>query len=565
MKKMKYTKFLFILSILFCYSVKLNSQAEIINGPALDNDRDSRMNRLLKGEGDDFYAYRVRSRGKGTSFFVEKYSKAALTPVFSREINLNFENDTKIVDVEYSSGNVFVFRSQYNKDENKLYVFYQTVSSKGNFSETLKEISNITTSKSRFSSVHVYPNPSQTKFLIKISYKKDKDSPYKTDFILIDAVNQKKLWSKTVTEKLFTNTEGKSYYYISSGAYYASGVMIEQEDIGFIGMHLDDEDNVYYAVSSPAKNWTENDQHFVLNVGIFKAKDTEPKTIELSFSSDYFIRDVEFVKTNKNEMSVGGFLKETTERKGADLVKVGVFNFSIDLESYSVKSKSLKLFDDEILKALESNVKRSRYFKYKLDYMMPIGDDIYFVGEQYKEEMYVTQRGTVGVHGGTSGTTDADWRYEYMDVIIAKLNKSGQFEWVKNLPLRQKVIMTSAPHVFKQYIAFGTSNFIYMLSDDHPKNIELYEKADYEPKDLKTVSGIHGSNFVCNQLNLKTGEIKRKVLMKNEDYCFAPIQERNPSFIPPSDCEIFVPSGKNEIYIYTEDAGRDRFAKIKFD
>ena len=47
--------------------------------------------------------------------------------------------------------------------------------------------------------------------------------------------------------------------------------------------------------------------------------------------------------------------------------------------------------------------------------------------------------------------------------------------------------------------------------------------------------------FVCNTISLKDGSVtERNVLMKNEDYCFAPIQERNPQFIPPSDCEIFV-------------------------
>lgn len=53
--------------------------------------------------------------------------------------------------------------------------------------------------------------------------------------------------------------------------------------------------------------------------------------------------------------------------------------------------------------------------------------------------------------------------------------------------------------------------------------------------------------------------------MNNEDYCFAPIQERNPQFISTSDCEIFVGGKDNQIFIYTEDKGRDRFAKIKFD
>jgi hypothetical protein len=121
-------------------------------------------------------------------------------------------------------------------------------------------------------------------------------------------------------------------------------------------------------------------------------------------------------------------------------------------------------------------------------------------------------------------------------------------------------------HVFKQYIALATSKNLYILNDDHPKNIERYAKADFEPSDLKTVRGIHGSNFVCNVMSLADGKVtNRVVLMKNEDYCFAPIQERNPQFIPPSDCEIFVQGKNNEIYIYTEDRGRDRFATIKFD
>ena len=67
-------------------------------------------------------------------------------------------------------------------------------------------------------------------------------------------------------------------------------------------------------------------------------------------------------------------------------------------------------------------------------------------------------------------------------------------------------------------------------------------------------------------MSLADGNVtQRTVLMKNEDYCFAPIQERNPQFMPPSDTEIFVKQGNNEIFIYTEDRGKDRFSKIKFD
>jgi hypothetical protein len=150
-----------------------------------------------------------------------------------------------------------------------------------------------------------------------------------------------------------------------------------------------------------------------------------------------------------------------------------------------------------------------------------------------------------------------------MDVIVAKLNSQGKFEWVKNVPLRNELRMDFA-HVFKQYIAVATNKNIYILCNDHPKNLARYEKEKYEPSDLKSVTGIHGSNFVSNAVDLKTGAIVRMVVFENDKYCFAPIQERNRQFMPPSECEIFLPGKNNEIYIYTEDRGKDQFGKIIF-
>jgi hypothetical protein len=191
-----------------------------------------------------------------------------------------------------------------------------------------------------------------------------------------------------------------------------------------------------------------------------------------------------------------------------------------------------------------------------------VGDAVYYVAEQYNE-VYVQQQSSSGMGGMMSN--NYYWRYEYMDVIIGKLNSKGEFEWIKNVPLRIEIPRQNNKHVFKQYIAVATNKNLYILTDDHPKNMERYEKPDFEPRDLKSVVGIHGSNFVSNAVNLGNGKITRSVVHKNEDYCFAPIQEKNPSFMPPSETEIFVKSKDNQIYIYTEDRGRDRFATIKFD
>jgi hypothetical protein len=527
---------------------EVNAQAKMTNGPELDNDRDNKMNRMLKGDDNSFYCYRIRSRGRGTSFYVEKYSKTSLKPDWSKEVNLGEdEKETKIEDVEYAGGNVYVFRRQYDKKADKMTLFFQTISSSGQIAKDLKEVITVNSDHYEFIDFEIFPNKSQTRFLIKATHKADKKDDYKTELILMDAVNMKKLWTKKLNQNLH------------SGGYlsYSFWGGLNTKSYGFIGMFLDDNDDVYYCTTDLAKNSTEKEERYKLNFYSLPAGENTPKSVTLSFDDDYYVKDIEFSKTNDNHIVIGGFIKDVIERKGRDLVKCGIFSFKVNPANNNVVAKTTKFFDDNMLKALESNARRSRYFAYKLDYIMPIGNAVYYIGEQYNEVM-VVQR-------SSNGATTTYWDYEYMDVIVAKLNEKGEFEWIKNSPLRNEMRL-NYPHVFKQYIVYATNKNLYILNDDHPKNIERYKKNDFEPSDLKSVKGIHGSNFVCNTMSLSDGKITdRSVLMENEDYCFAPIQERNPQFVPPSDTEIFVHSKNNEIFIYTEDRGRDRFAKIKFE
>ena len=78
----------------------VTAQVKYLSGPELDNDKNSKVNRMIAGDDNSFYCYRIRSKGRGTSFFIEKYDKKNLTPAFSSEISLedgddknNCEND----------------------------------------------------------------------------------------------------------------------------------------------------------------------------------------------------------------------------------------------------------------------------------------------------------------------------------------------------------------------------------------------------------------------------------------------------------------------------------------
>jgi hypothetical protein len=543
-------KILLFSTMLFSAVVAM-AQVDVKNGPNLENDRDNKMNRMLGGDENSFYCYRIRSKGAGTSYFVEKYDKNTLKPIFSKELPVEQERLTKIEDVRYAENTVYIFVRSYDKKAEEMTLYYQSVSSTGNASSKKIELATIKSDHYEFVDFKIYPNPSNTKFLIKAFHKASKDAKYKTDFMLYGAKDMKKIWEKDIDEKV--GSKGKS---ITFNPW--SGFGLSDNDVGFIGLYLDDKDNVYYATSYYAKNSTDKVKRYKAAVSILESASEEPVTTELTFEDDYLVKDVEFSFTPNKELVVGGFIKDVIERKGRDLVQVGIFSFTMNPATGEIISKAVNMFNDELLTRLESNPKRSRYFKYKLDYIIPIGKDVFYIGEQY-QEVVRTSSSSSGSFGVTSSSTYYD--YEYMDVIVAKLNADGKFEWIKNTPLRNSMTL-NFPHVFKQYIAVPTENSIYIINNEHEKNINIYDKDDFEPKDLKTMSGIHGSNFVYNTVSISNGAIKHGLIFNNEEYCFAPIQERNPQFMPPESTEIFVMGGPNEIFIYTEDRGKDRFTKL---
>jgi hypothetical protein len=140
------------------------AQVQYVPGPALDNDRDIKMNRMLEGDDKSFYAYRIRSRGRGTSFYVEKYDKNKLQPVFSKEISLDDEDlKTNIINVLYAQDNVYIFKSQYDKGSDKMNLYYQTISSKGQASAKATLITSVVTDHYEFIDLDIYLNPSNTK------------------------------------------------------------------------------------------------------------------------------------------------------------------------------------------------------------------------------------------------------------------------------------------------------------------------------------------------------------------------------------------------------------------
>lgn len=545
------------LSILYLLiAVVSYGQVKVEEGPALNNEVDNKMNRMIEGEDGAFYSYRIRTKGKGTSYLIEKFNEGDLKTAFSKEVEIPTEK-TKVIDVRYFGGKVFIFYRSYDKEKQTMTVFYKTVSPQGVVSANATELLNRKTDHYEFIDFDFAQNSSKTKLAVKVCHKANKADTYKTDFVLFDGASEKTVWTKTVEKYLKKSNPWFQWSFRTT------------ETTGFLGFMLEDNDDIYYAYNNKVAKDDKKDLRYNAAVEIIKSASKTPISTKLDLNPEYLVYDVQFAVNNQKQLVIAGFFKDVVERKGRDLVDVGVFNFKINSGTGSIEGKSTKIFDEKILTSLESNQKRARGMNYKVDYVIPSGDDFYLVGEQYTVTVQARQQSTFGsisnivaiASGANPFYVGNNFIYEYMDVIVAKINSKGEFEWITNSPLRNGTTTIDNPHVFKQYIAVLSSKGLYLLYNEHPKNVERLKKPDYEPKDLKTQVYIHGSNLVYSKIDA-SGKLIHDVAYKNETYCFAPIQERNIQFLPPENAEIFVKGKQNEIFIYTEDRGKGRFCRL---
>ncbi|MGZ3885012.1 MAG: hypothetical protein ACXVPQ_03395 [Bacteroidia bacterium] len=517
--------------LLFLVAIKAEGQIEVANGPDLYADRDMNFNRIIGGDKDHFFVYRVRSKGFGTDYYLEKYSKTELKREFIKELPLPENVTADILDIKFAQQNICLFYKIYNKKTDQKSLVLQNISTNGDLDPNLKEIITVTAEKSQYAGFNVVSNEDSTRLLVVTEYKHDKKDSYKINMLLMDALNIKKLWEKELPSK------------------YNSAPM----DV--VSYKIDKQDNVYFLFRTPGKQIGQRGMLYRTYIGVLKPDATEIQVSELPIANDYSVNDVEFIK-NGNQLVCGGFYKDIVERQGRDLVDVGVFYYTFDFNSGNLLSSSNQLFSDALLNKLSYKRQQAGYFDYKIDYIKTIGNDVYLIGEQYSEEY-------VYYYNPSTRTTSAYWLYDYKDILVAKLsNQSTTVDWIRNIPFRYAMRMNS-PHIFMHYFAYNTENNLYLFYDENRKNFSDYTFDNYEPKKIKYYSSIHGTNFVAASINVNSGKMDRQVVFRNDDYCFAPIQENNLQFVPANNTQIFVDDGKDRIIIYTEDRGNERFSRLK--
>jgi hypothetical protein len=529
---MKPEKFLRLLTaLLFVLYFKLNAQSQVnvTYGPELGDNDKAFINNMIDGENTSFYNYRVRYKGKGTSYIIQKIDKKTLSQDFKVDMEIP-DIDTKVIDVHYSSGNVYVFFRQYNKEMGVMSLNYKMVSSSGKVLPDVKKILDVKSNHYQFVHMEVKENPSRTKFLVKVTHKAFKEDTYKTDFILLNSVTMEIVFKKTINRVL--NQFNISNYNIN--AYRFCGI--------------DDMDNIYYCfLERPADTTAKGHQ---IKVGIIGSTEEQSSEINLDFDYSNIFKDFQFINTN-NKIIVVGYFLEHIKRTGRDKLNQGLFSFTINLTTQKVESRTIKMLDEQMLATSESSLNKGG--DYRMDYVFTSGENTYFVGEQYL-------KGGI-IKTNASGSVSMMYTYTYLDVIVGKLNGRGEFEWIKSVPMKTK-LTTTIPHHFKPYCAILNKDNIYILRNSDPKNLKIINSSTYKASDLKRTYENPGSSFIYSTVNINDGLLKHGLIFENIKYCFAPIQIKDINFYPSRNSDVIF-GANNEVYFFTQDyKGKECFDKL---
>ncbi len=158
-----------------------------------------------------------------------------------------------------------------------------------------------------------------------------------------------------------------------------------------------------------------------------------------------------------NDLKIVGFYADRKDNRYNGLVY-----FDVDANSLNVKNKKYNPFSDQFMMdkfGREVDVElKNLIFK---DVHITPENSILFSAEEY----FVTKGEDIS--GGGTQITD---RYHYNDIVVAKLDTSGDMEWARNI---NKTEITQGDASYASYTAYGYGNDMYFFinSGENPQKM----------------------------------------------------------------------------------------------
>ncbi len=200
----------------------------------------------------------------------------------------------------------------------------------------------------------------------------------------------------------------------------------------------------------------------------------KPTIVRVSIGEN-FLKEVSVIENSLHEIVIACTYSKKAKGNGTD----GVFLAAVDSDGKLAKyKKGYYEFPLAELQKFES-ARQRRKMERKDDYEAPnlhVRDivvdptgGVFITCEEY----YVVVNSYYSPNGGSHTTTT----YYYQDIVAAKINASGEFEWVRKIPKRQRGTSGRGTMSFKLVSDASGYYFLYL---DNLKNMDITE--DEEPK-----------------------------------------------------------------------------------
>lgn len=479
------------------------AQITIKEGVVLDVEKGAEFDRVIGSDNTSFYVYRVKTKGAGTHYFVEKYDKKSLNMIFSQDLKLeefpNANLDPKQTGTWTIMGEdkVYVFFPVYaKKDLRKIFVL-RAISKNGQV-DSFKEVDS---SPERAADFYVKTTPDSTKFLI-INELQMPGKAQDVKATLYNASDFSKIWSKTLPDG-----------YKESGIRSSSYVVNNEGAIAFYFYYMKDFENeeVGGAISVMSKD---NDQASAVELDLPKPK--EPYLLVMKFTSD-------------KELACAGIFRDNAKKatKEKKVRNAGVFYYFVNVAEMSLTSSGNDYFPAEVARDLTYNSPEGKEpgEKYYSSSQLEVVDGNYYLLSEH----------------GYDYTDGARYRRE---IIVSKINNSeGKVEWTR---LLQKYSTDKSG----LYNVLGHNGKLYIFCLEHPDaEKRLAAGKTYEPGKYPVASGISGPNVLAYEIS-ESGNVKRNIIYKNDGFCYMPQYQ---------DVTL---QADNDLLIYMKQGGKEKFGTI---
>ena len=539
----------------------LRNQAKVKWSTPYEEPSNSDLQKIVATEGGGFYALRIRkggALGTGSMKAIIEYYDNSMKLVRSKELDLEYKGkDRFLKDVVMLQRKLWLLTYFYNEKHEKTYLFAQQINSQTlSLSKDIVKISEQDKTNRERQDVFNYAISRDSSKIVVFTRQPGEKRQQEFSLTVFDS-DFNEVWSKDAKLPFGKNNFSVDEYQVDkNGNVFLLGVIYAEgtNRLSRSGKPTYQYDLIAYMRDS------------MLEVHEYK--------IDLK---DRFVTDLTFRPADDGDLVFSGFYSD----KGASSVK-GTCFFKINPKTKDMTSVSTREFDLDFLTSnlSEKNKERAKAAamsnnkekeaelpSYSLDKLILRSDGgVIMIAEQYFiEERYNNNNNRFGnPYGYSYGWYDpfyspwydpygyrygnnnrqADYYFNYNDIIVVNIRPDGEIEWSARIPKRQ--MSKNDGGIYSSYSMSTVADKLYFIYNEDPRNLDPAKKKIYtdEPDKYSVV--------VLAEID-RSGQVKKAPLFQNKE---------EGVITRPKICRQI---GKRNMAIYGEQGRNYKFGLLDFE